>query len=150
MPSTRKEGHTALLVQVETKIHAAADARRRRERVTWSKVIATLLQRWADGDEAALSASVRKPRLVQAPPEPGTARAQYLALSERWDREDPEHAKRLAAPVDISKLTRYRSLGALLAAEGAKAGRVMSPQVQAAIDAEVDVIESDVRADPVR
>jgi hypothetical protein len=128
-------------VQVPSDVHGKADARRRREKRTWDRVISVLLQRWGDGDDTGLTAPMRKPKLVQMPPEPGSERARFLALSAEWDRQDPELAKRLAEKVDISKLTRYPSLGALLAAGAAKAGRVMPPEIIAEIDAEDDADE---------
>jgi len=136
MPSPKRPGTKRILAQVPADVHAKADARRRVEKTTWDRVISTLLQRWSDGDEGAVTAPVRKARLVQAPPEPGTARAEYIAFSERWDRENPELAKKAAAPVDITKLKRYRSFGELLAADAARAGRVIPPEIIAEIDAD--------------
>lgn len=136
MPSPKKPGTTRMLVQVPTDAHAAADARRRRERTTWSRVVTELLRRWSAGDEAAVTAPVRKPRYVQPPPEPGSERTHFIAVCEQWDKEHPDLAKKAAAPVDISKVPRYRSLGELLRADAVKAGREVLPGALAALDEE--------------
>ena len=137
MPRKPRPGTTAVLVQIPDDVHAAADARRRREGVTWSRVVTELLRRWAAGaDDAALTASVRKPMSPQAPPEPGSERARFLEWSERWERENPEKAALLAQKVDASKLKKYPSLAALLAAGGAREGRTVSPEALAVIEAE--------------
>lgn len=137
MPSPTKPDHTRVLVQVADDVHAAADARRRREGVTWSRVVTELLQRWASGaDDAALTKPVRVGR--PATPE-GVELEQLVA---EW-MQDPAYRRAATERVDINKLTRYGSLGELLAAGAARAGRAVPPGAVAAVDAEVDDGEVD-------
>src|SRR5580692_11758532 len=124
MPSPKKIGTTRILAQVPTQVHEAADARRRREHATWDRVIAELLRRWGEGDDTSVTAPVRRPKVVQVPRDPSSERAQYLAWSERWARENPEAAAKVAEKIDPSKLPRYGSLGELLAADASRKGRL--------------------------
>jgi hypothetical protein len=134
MPSPKRPNTTRILVQVPTDVHGAADKRRRLERTTWGRVVTELLRRWSAGDDGALTAPIRKPKYVQPPPEPGSERAHYLATVEAWEREHPDLAAKGREKVDISKLPRYRSLGELLAADAAKAGRRLSPEERTALE----------------
>jgi hypothetical protein len=131
VPSPKKQGHTALLVQVPDGTHGKADARRRRERVTWSALIGMLLQRWADGVD---DASIAKPVKVGRPVTPDAAEMDRLVA--QW-MSDPAYAKAATERVEVEKLPRYRSLGELLAAGAAREGRKVSPELVAEADAVV-------------
>ncbi len=133
MPSPKKQGHTALLVQVHNDTHGKADARRRREGVTWSAVINMLLRRWADGaDDDVLKAPVRR----STPTNLNAEEAERLAAE--W-MNDPAYARAATERVDIATLPRYRSLGELLAAEAARAGRTIPASVVAELEDDDDV-----------
>jgi hypothetical protein len=120
MPRKPRPGTTPVLAQVPNDIHAKADVRRRRERATWNVVIATLLSRWGRGDDGA----VAKPVKVGRPTTPEAAELERFVAE--W-MKDPAYRKAATERVDITKLTRYRSLGELLAAGAAKAGRLYRP-----------------------
>jgi len=132
VPSPKKQGHTALLVQIPDDVHAAADRRRRAENITWARLVTELLRRWVAGDEADLAAPVRHPRPV------GPDAEEAERLHQKWMAEDPKYARACTEKVDPSNLPRYRSLGELFAADAAKAGRTLPPNVVAAIDADQD------------
>ncbi len=133
MPSPKKPGHKALLVQVPDDVHTAADRRRRVENVTWPRLIAELLRRWVSGDQPALDAPVRCVR----PAGPDSDEA--ARLHEKWKREDPAYARAATERVDITTLPRYRSFGELLAADAAKAGRTIPANVAAELEDDDDV-----------
>lgn len=87
MPSPKKPAHTRVLVQVPTIVHATADARRSRERLTWSRVVTTLLSRWAVGEP--LEAAIRAPRVVPGTPPPsrrGPPGEPVIIAPEKWHR----------------------------------------------------------------
>ena len=78
-----------MLVQVARELHAAADARRRTARLTWDRVISTLLARWIAGaDDSSLGASVRQPRRPAAghavKPEPSADTLRVDPASIEW------------------------------------------------------------------
>ena len=128
MPRKARPDTTPVLAQIPDEVHAVADARRRRESVTWSKVISTLLARWAAGDDDAIGKPVRflRPALPEA------------EEAERWHQRmmDTNEGYRRAATekVDASKLPRYPSLAALVAATAAREGRVVSAEALAELD----------------
>jgi hypothetical protein len=127
----KRPGTTNLLVQVPDDVHAIADRRRRRENITWSMVISTLLKRWADGaDVHVLKAPVHMAR----PTAPNADEAERL--HRKWMQENPAYARACTEPVDISKLTRYRSVGELLAATAVRESRPVPPELVAAADDE--------------
>ena len=130
MPSPKKPGHTRLLVAVPDDVHEKANARRRRETTTWSRIVTELLRRWGEGDDAALS----KPVKVGRPSTPEAAEMERL--HEQWMRENPAYAKACTEKVDVTKLKRYRSLAELFAADAAREGRVVPAEALAEFDSE--------------
>jgi len=121
VPSKKKAGQIALLVYVLAKVHEEADTRRRAERLTWAKLIATLLTRYAAGnDDQALSAPVRRPR--QLAPD-SVMRADVGADIHR---------------VDPASITWHRGLGGYLRAEAAHRGKVVPAEVLRGLDNDND------------
>jgi hypothetical protein len=132
MPSPKKAGHVALLVQIRDDVHAAADRRRRADRLTWPQLVTELLRRWASGANDQL---LRAPVRMSRPATPDAEEAERL--HEKWMRENPAYA-RACTEKAVSTGPRYRSLGELLAATAAREGRQVSPEMVAAVDAEQD------------
>ena len=132
MPSPTKPGTTRVLVQIPDDIHARAGTRRRREGVTWSRVISTLLERWAVGDDA----SIAKPVKVGRPATPEAAEAKRL--HQHWMATDDGYRRACTEPVDITKLVRFRSPGELFAAHVPREGRTVTREAVAAVDADRD------------
>jgi hypothetical protein len=119
MPSVKKTGHTALLVQVADDVHQRADRRRRVEHLTWGRVISELLLRYAAGaDDAHLAAPVRLPRQLA----PDSAIHGVPGLN--------------AGYVDPSSITWHRGLPALIRAEAARKGRSIPTDALAGLDDE--------------
>lgn len=119
MPARRKGNHTSMLVQVARELHAAADARRRTERLTWDRVISTLLARWIAGaDDSSLGASVRQPRRPAAghavKPEPSADTLRVDPASIEW----------------------HGSLAQLFRAEAKKRGRLLPADALETLDVE--------------
>lgn len=136
MPRKARPGTTAVLVQIRDDVHAQADARRRREQVTWSKLISTLLTRWAAGDEAAISKPVRLGR----PATPEAAEAERL--HQQWMREN-ELYRRACTEQIVPDGPTYRTAAELFAATAAREGRRVSPEAVAAVDAELHDEDND-------
>lgn len=134
MPSPKRAGHTTVLVQIADEVHGTADARRRSEQLTWSKLISTLLSRWSAGTDGA---ALTKPVRVGRPATPEAAEMQRLV--DEWTK-DPVYATACTEKVDISNLKRYRSLGELLAAGAARAAPVLPPAVVAKLDEDDDEV----------
>lgn len=68
MPSPAKPGYTRILVQVPNDLHAKADAKRRAERATWARVVATLLSRWSSGEPVEGPIRARRLTPLEVPP----------------------------------------------------------------------------------
>jgi hypothetical protein len=136
MPRKVRPGTTPVLAQIPDDVHAAADARRRREGVTWSKVITTLLSRWSAGaDEAALAKPVKFGRPATPDAEEVERLHEHLmGTSERYRR---------AATERVVPTKTYRSLGELLAARAAREGRAVAAEVIAAVAALEDEEDGD-------
>ena len=117
MPSKKKAGHTAVLAHVVSGVHRQADDRRRAERLTWAKLITTLLQRYAAGAaDAALSAPVRRPRELA----PDSAVQGDRRANSGW--------------VDPASITWHRSLSRLVAADAARKGKAIPAGALDALD----------------
>jgi len=113
VPSPTKAGTTRMLLQILSDVHAGADARRRKEGMTWDRVITELLRRWgAGGSDEALSAPVRV-RAARPSPERDTEHRRATLAQPRAE------AKR----VDPTSIKWHRSLSGLLAAEAQRSGK---------------------------
>jgi hypothetical protein len=106
MPSPKKSGHTRVLVQIPDATHARADAKRRGERVTWARVIATLLSRWAAGEPIEGPVRARRLAPIELPLAPVAVRAsrtpgeRVVIPGERWHRS-PIAAVLIGAGKDV-------------------------------------------------
>ncbi len=117
MPSPKKLDHTTILAQTPDDIHAQADSRRRREGVTWARLITTLLQRYAAGaDDQGISAPVR----VRAARPSAEQDHEFRKAAELAAKANPGAS---TSWVDPASITWHRSLSGLLAAEAASTGK---------------------------
>jgi len=116
-----------VLVQIPDDVHAAANARRRREGVTWSKLISTLLVHWSAGDEVVLNKPVRFGR-------PATPEAEEM---DRWHEHQmaTNERYRSALTETVVPTKTYRNLAELFAAAAARKGRAVAAEVVAAVAA---------------
>jgi len=122
MPSNIKAGTKRILVQIASPVHAAADERRRAERVTWDQVITAVLVRWAaGGDEVALAAPVRPVR--PAGPDAIQARAAF----EHAMKTDETYRRSATERVDPASLRWSKNLADLFRADASMSSRVVPP-----------------------
>ena len=95
---TRRSGTKNVLVQVADDVHAAADARRRREGVTWSQVVTELLRRWA----APTQVGAETPEAEEA-----------RSLRQHWLETDEEYRRFGTEKIDPKKVKWHRGLKGL-------------------------------------
>lgn len=131
MPSPKRSNTTRMLVQVPDAVHEKADARRRHEGATWSKLVATLLERWAAGDDAA---SIPRPVRLPRPATPEAAEAQRL--HEKWMRENELYRRACTEQIAPDGPT-YKSAAELFAATAPREGRRVPLELVAAASAEL-------------